>query len=321
MFVRHNVYMAQEDGESSGSAVDRGDELPVAPGATEVPAEDVETSKVETEAEALATAATEQPRDEGGKFAKKEKEDDRIPKERFDEAVNKERTAREAAEARAAAAEALVRKEEEAVDLSAITAEIKKLNTEYAALLLDGDSAKASEVMDKIQQAIEYRAERKSESSMASATSRAVEQVRWDAAVASLEAKYSAMNPDSADYDQDLTDIVIAEQHRLMQTQGMQASKALIVSAEKIASKFMKGVAADEGGARGLAASKGAADRKAEQVARNLDTAKRQPGDMRTSGKDGDKAGESVLSGGAISRADFDALPETSKAKLRGDFL
>lgn len=321
MFVRHHVYMAQEDGESSGSsgAVDRGDEL-VTPAVEEV-VEAVEASEEAEAAEALAAAAVERPRDEGGKFAKKDREDERIPKERFDEAVNKERTAREAAEARAAAAEARVRKEEQAVDLSAITVEIKKLNTEYAGLLLDGKTAEAADVMDKIQQAIEYRAEKKNESSMATATSQAVEQVRWDAAVASLEAKYSVMNPDSADYDQDLTDIVIAEQHRLMQTQGMTASKALVASAEKIASKFMKGVAADEGGARGLAASKGVTDRKAEQVARNLDTAKRQPGDMRTSGKDGDKAGESVMNGGTISRTEFDALPETAKAKLRGDFL
>lgn len=315
------LYMAKEDGESSGSgaATDRGDEL-VAPAVEEVVGA-VEASEEAEAAEALAAAAVERPRDEGGKFAKKEKEDDRIPKERFDEAVNKERTAREAAEARAVAAEARVRKEEQAVDLSAVTTEIKKLNTEYAGLLLDGKTAEAADVMDKIQQAIEYRAEKKNESSMASATNQAVEQVRWDAAVASLEAKYSVMNPDSADYDQDLTDIVIAEQHRLMQTQNMSASKALIASAEKIASKFMKSVAVDEEGARGLAASKRVTDRKAEQVAKNLDTAKRQPGDTRTSGKDSDKAGESVMNGGTISRTEFDALPESAKAKLRGDFL
>lgn len=329
MFVRKHVYMAQEDGASSGGAsavTDRGDELIVAPAAEEVPVLPV-TAGVEAapdeakEAETLAAAAAERTRDEGGKFAKKEKGDDRIPKERFNEAVNKERAAREAAEARAVAAEARVKKEEEAVDLSAVTTEIKKLNTEYAGLLLDGKSEEAAAVMDKIQQAIEYRAERKNETNMASATSRAVEQVRWDAAVSALEAKYPVMNPDSETYDQDLTDIVIAEQARLMRTNGMAASTALLASAEKIAGKFIKGAAADVEGARGLAAAKGVTDRKAEQVSKNLATAASQPGDMRAAGKDGDKAGESVMNGGSISRAEFDALPETAKAKLRGDFL
>jgi hypothetical protein len=326
MFKNRYVLMAEAgNNEGSAGATDRGDDvhLPAAGtfGDDSKAAMEAEAAAAAEEAEALAAAAGGRARDEQGKFAKKDKDDEgRIPKDRFNEAVGKERAAREAAEARATAAEARVRKEETQADVSAITAEIKKMNAEYAKQLMDGEDVKAADTMDKIQNMIEYRAEQRTQSSMAAATTQAVEQVRWDAAVASLEASYPSLNPESEEYDQDLTDIVIAEQHRLMQTQGMIASKALTTAANKIVVKFMRSSTDGVEGAKGLAAG-GAKDRKEAQVSKNLDAARRQPGSMAQSGKDSDKAGEGAQPSGPISKEDFAALPEATKAKMRGDFI
>lgn len=317
-----------EGGGAGAMAVDRGDTL--SEYTAEIAAKEadsVEKTPEELAAEELAAAATaeEKPRASDGKFAKKDKaddKDDRIPKERFNEAVNKERAAREAAEARAAAAEARVQQEEKSVEVGQYEAHVEKLEAEHAAHILDGDKEKAAATMKQIRMTERHIAKMESEANMANATNKAVEQVRWDAAIASLEAAYPVLNPESEDYDQDMTDIVIAEQHRLMHTQGMVASKALTTAANKIVAKFQKAVAADDSGAEGLAAAKkSSSDRKADQVSKNLSTAASQPGNMKNSGKDSDKAGERELTAHNITRAELDAMPEATKAKLRGDFV
>lgn len=279
-------------------------------------ASEVEKSDDEIEAEKLAE---EKPRDENGKFTKKEREvPDHVPKARFDDAVGKERAAREAAEARAAALEAQVMREAESADIKQLTETIKDLNRQQNKLLLDGESEKAAEIQDKVQELIEQRAELKSEARAAMATSQAVEQVRMEAAIAKLEADFPAFNPESDDFDQDLVDLVLAEQARMIRTDRVMPSKALISSAEKIMKKFAP-LAAEPTG-KGLGAAKGA-DRKAEQVSKNLDTARRQPGSMKGVGKDSDKGGEGAVNIGTMTQAEINALPESTKAKLRGDFL
>ena len=79
----------------------RGDFLKEDAPAPEVEAEVVLDDPIEEEEPEVADEPEAQPRDEKGKFTGKG-----IPKERFDQAVNKERAAREDAEARAAPAEA-----------------------------------------------------------------------------------------------------------------------------------------------------------------------------------------------------------------------
>ena len=68
---------------------------------------------------------------------------------------------------------------------------------------------------------------------------------------------------------------------------------------------------------------KNESDRKQEQVAKNLDTAKRQPASMKDVGLDSDKAGMSsnLPDISKLSAEEFDALPESTKARMRGDIL
>ena len=287
-----------------------------------VVAEAAEAAAAEELAERAAESAEEKkPRDESGKFTKKNREvPDHVPKARMDEAVTRERTAREAAERRAADLEQMVRQEERSASTAVMEEKIEELEGNYTRLLLDGEKEKAAAVMKQIRQANSAMADAKADEKVAYATNAAVEQVRMEAAIASLEAQYPTFNPDSNEFDQDLVDLVLAEQARLLRTTNTVPSKALIVSANKIMTKFAP-VAIDEGVAKGLSAAKVNAGRKAEQVAKNLDASKRQPASTKVTGKDSDKGGESDITVAGMTMAEFTALPESTKSKLRGDTL
>ena len=105
----------------------------------------------------------------------------------------------------------------------------------------------------------------------------------------------------------------------MIREQRIAPSAALLKAAEKIASKFINtSEKKEEGETKGLGKAKGE-DRKATQVDKNLDTSKRQPGSMRDSGKDSDKSGEQKIDASRLTREEFDALPEATRKRLRGD--
>ena len=73
---------------------------------------------------------------------------------------------------------------------------------------------------------------------------------------------------------------------------------------------------------KGLSAGKTATDRKEAQVAKNLDTQRRQSPSMKDAGMDSDKAGiKDKIDVSKLTPEEFAALPEATKAKLRGDVL
>lgn len=324
-------YMAPADGEGSdlGGAADRGDVLPGDD--TKGAAGDKGEAKTADDTKGAAGGdeggdeddegknTDDQPRGSDGKFAKKEKSNDNlIPKERFNEAVGKERAAREAAERRAAELEARLKREEKSADADKLEKEIEALESKHAKLLLDGKDEEAAKVMKEIRLSERKIATMEAEGKLSAAQARAVEEVRFDAAVAKLEADYPTLNPDSESFDQDIVDIVLAEQERLIRVDRMAPSAALTRAAAKIMTKFQP-PATDGGQSKGLAAAKTGEDRKAAQVDKNLDTARRQPASMKDAGKDSDKAGEGKIDVTKLSPAEFAALPESTKRKLRGD--
>lgn len=308
--------------EQNQEVLDRGDDVE-----DKLPPSTIDDSKELTEEEKAAEALAEGTKDaeddepargKDGKFVKKEREvPDHVPKARFDDAVGKERAAREAAEARAAELAARLKQEEKSADVEKMEADIEKLEQQHTKLLLDGESEKASQVMKQIRHAERQIAKMESDEKAGVAVNQAVEQVRMEAAIAKLESEYTVFNPDSGDFDQDLIDMVLDKQARLIQVDRMSPSKALLTAAAAIMKKFTPVESAPEN--KGLAAAKGS-DRKAEQVAKNLDTAKRQPASMKA-GKDSDKAGEDIPTVAGMTMTEFNALPESTKSKLRGDTL
>lgn len=295
-----------------GGPVDRGDDIAEESG--EKLAHDSETLE-QSDPEETAEEEPEEPaRDEKGRF---------IPKSRFDEQVGKEREARVAAEQRAAALEKQISESQQTQQQSAKVAEIEayvsELEEKHAQLLLDGEAKKAAAVMKEIRSAERQIVKAELQQDSGRITAQAIEAERVEYAIATLEAEHPEFNPDSEQFDETLVNFALAEQQRLMKAEGLSPSKALIKASNSVMALVNRQVAQAE--KPGLAKAQG--DRKAAQVAKNLETQKKQPASMRDSGIDSDKAGHGVegVDPSKLTFEEFKALPESTKAKLRGDFV
>lgn len=340
MYKQRYFLMDENDGAGGDLPGDRGDNLESAAdiaareakAAGDKAAADAKAADEAEEAEELVAKAAadkaekeEQARDEKtGKFAKKDKEvPDHVPKARMDEAVNKERAGREAAERRAADLEAQVKKEERTDAVKQAEDAIEAMEKEHSRLILDGEDAKASAKMKEIRHAERKIASMENDTKLQAATTQAVEQVRMDATIARLAADHPQLRDGSETFDEDLVNFVLSEQTRLMQADRMAPSAALAKAAENVMKKFQPAAAADPEGKKSLDNAKDVTDRKAEQVKKNLDTAGKQPASMREAGKDSDKAGQSDADPdiNKLSSEEIAALPKATLARMRGDFL
>ena len=300
----------------------RGDFLKEDAPTPEVEAEVVLDDPIEEEEPEVAEEPEVQPRDEKGKFAGKG-----IPKERFDQAVNKERAAREAAEARAATLEAQLAERvatQQTQEIEQIEARVVDLEAQYGAALLDGNSEKAAELFRQIRHAERaiVRIEARDESR--SAAAQTLENDRVELTIAKLEADHSMLNPNSEDFNAGLVDLVLAEQSRLMKTEQLSPSRALQRSAKKILDlldSFGSKTAVQVDEPQGLA--KLQVERKAAAVKKNLAAQAAQPGSMRDVGLDSDKAGlvSKIPDINKLSREEYAALPAATRARMRGDNL
>ena len=289
--------------------MDRGDNLEPTEevAATEEPQSEVQESQPEEPAE------RERTRDEKGRYTSP-----KIPKARFDEAVGKERAAKEAAEKRAAELEAKLaekEKSEQAIaDEEAFEAKIDELQAKHADLLLEGETTQANKIMREIRQLERQRIAQEVEARSVANIRNSMEAERLNGVIARLEADYTFFNPESETYDQDMVDLTLMKQKNLIQ-QGMSPSQAMLEAAKQVTGRF-----APQEAQKGLSKKEG--DRRAAQIEKNLDTKRRQPPNMRDTGLDSDKLGASQnIDVTKLTQEEFNALPEATIKKLRGDLL
>lgn len=276
----------------------------------EAKADEAKTDKGEEE---------ETPRNEKGQF------EPRIPKARFDEAVGKEREAREAAEARAADLERQLAEkakvETNTAKVTELETKVTELETQYTQLVLDGEPEKAAAVMREIRMAERQIVRMEQADEAKSTTTQILEAERFELTVARLEAEHSELNPKSETYDADLVQMIVDRQRSLV-AGGMAPSAAMTQAAEKILEREAKlrAPATEKVEEKGL--STAATDRKAAQVAKNVEAAKAQAPSTKETGLDSDKVGEKALPNVAqMTPEEYQALPESTRARLRGDLL
>ena len=139
--------------------------------------------------------------------------------------------------------------------------------------------------------------------------------------MAQLQDKYPVLNDQSEQYDDDITEFVLSKQRALMARENLTPSVALKRAAEEVMKRFVAPETKPE--VTGLDAAAEVTERKQAQVAKNLDTARRQPPSMKDTGLDSDKAGQTTQLPDAakMTEAEFSALPETVKARMRGDII
>jgi hypothetical protein len=317
MLFKHPLrrFMMSADDNGSAGTEDRGDDfVPTEPEPAEEPAEEV--------VEESPAEETERPRDETGKFTKKERDDGPlIPKARFDEQLSKERAAREAAERRAAELEASVTKVNRDLNVEKAVAEVATLRKEERKALLDGDEDKAAALSTRADLLNRQIAIAESGQMTGQAKDQALEDMRMEMTIERMEDKYPVLNANSDEYSQDLVDDILDKQSGLMQRERLSPSKALAKAVESVmARQNTPAPAADRAG---LAAAKPGETRKTAAIAKNIDAAARQPGSMKNSGVDSDKAGQTraIPSASDMSFEEFSSLSEADIAKMRGDFV
>ena len=322
-----NLMNPAGDGTGGGGAsADRGDDWTPT---TEVPP--AETPPAETIEDDLKVATGEPPeepaepvRDAAGKFAPKPKGDEgaTIPKARFDSAVQKERERAETAERLLAEATKANNQIQRNANVSQLEAKVQELRAAERKATIDNDEEKAAQLSSEADRLNRQIAIQQAGDMTAAAKDAALESMRMELAVENIETNYPQLDENSEEFDQDLTDDVLDKQRGYMERERLSPSKALLKAV-----KYVMGRAAapavTETAKTGLSAASKGQDRKSAAVAKNLDAAARQPASTKPVGADSDKHGQTkdIPEASQMTFAEFSALPDATKSKMRGDFV
>lgn len=320
-----------EDGEGgTGGAADRGD--------TFAPTDDVgeKADSQESTDDDLKTALGkdgddaddsdkgEQARDEKGKFVKKDKSEDepRIPKSRYDEQIRKEREARELAERRLAEFERGQQQMARTTDIAKLEEQVKELRAAERKALVSGDDDKAAEFGSKADALNRQIAIEQTRDMTASAKEQAREEIRMELTIERIETEYPQLDEKSDTFDQDLTDDVLDKQRGYIERERLSPSQALLKAVKYVMSRAQPPAEKPEEKG-GLSRADRGTERKEAAVAKNVDAANRQPASTKKAGADSDKHGQTAPTPEAdqMTYEEFSALPETTKAKMRGDYV
>lgn len=310
---------AGEEGGGGGGEADRGDDFVPAGEEDAGSAGAPEVSELDEDEKVIEEVIT--PRAQDGKFAKRDKVDEevKIPKSRFDNAVAKERARAEAAERRLAEIEAERGQIQRTVDISKAEQDVRDLRAQERKALLQGDDEKAAALSDQADRLNRQIAIAQAKDMSAADKSTALEEMRMELVVERIVEQYPELDEKSDAFDQDLVDEVNDKQVGLMARQRMSPSKALAEAVRYV----MRNRAAESVDEKGKALGAPVKGRKEAAVAKNLDAARRQPASTHLIGADSDKFGQTAKlpSAGDMTFEEFSALPEKTKAQMRGDYL
>jgi len=224
-----------------------------------------------------------------------------IPKHRYDSAASRAREAeRELAELKASM-EPVVEKEVKADPYTDLDLRLEQARA-------DGEIQTAADINREIRdlERSEREAELDSRSRQTSENTR--ESIRLDDTISSINTQHPSLDAESDTYDQSTVDEVIRLQHAFVST-GASPTEAL-----KDAVGYVMGSAVVED-------TKAPAAKRTTDVKRNVDTEQKQPPELDKVGFDSDSTGkkESIPNVMELSEEEFDALPEATKRKMRGD--
>ncbi len=325
-------------GGEGGGPVDRGDDFtPTGPDAEEPSPDDKaaadEALAAEVAAAEAAKAKKEKPAvepeaDEGDEDGDKDKPKakKRIPLDRHEAILSKERDQRKALEAQLAQYQQGAKVADINVELTAAEEKIGKLESDYAKLLADGEVEKATKVMADIRRTEREISEAKADMKIAAATATAIETTRYRMSLERVEAAFPALNPDHEDFDAELLGDVADlkttyERKGMTPTDALQKAVKKLLPTETVKQDDAVTVKPKVGAADAAAAV--AAERKKGAVAKTLEATSKQPASLAKAGMDSDKDGGSVSAKDVLKMSfkDFSALSDETLAKMRGDVL
>lgn len=265
-------------------------------------------------AEEKAAAAKEAAEELG---LKEEKKEPLIPKGRFDEAVSKARKEAEAATERADKLEAQLKANEGLVDAEKIEQQLDDAEDRLEKAIADGNAEKKAAIRREIRQLNRQISDAGAAAHAARATAIAVEQIRYDALVSTMEAEHSELNPDNEEtYDQDVVN-ELTEYKTAFEAAGYSSSEAMKKALKAVYRDGPKPEVDKE-----IDKVDKAAERKEEAVKKGIEAKKKQPGDSRKVGLDSDKGGitdPKKLDPKKLTDKEWDALTPEQLSAMRGD--
>lgn len=295
--------------------LDRGDELPdntpVDPPAADDPPKGDDAPKGGDAPKGDEAPKTDDPaRDDKGRF---------IPQDRHKAILEGERLKRETAERQLQELRGQLAQVDRGADVAKLEEKLAELRTQDRKAIMAGDEAKSIELaaaIDKLNRQIVLQ-----QSTDMSERSRelAREDIRVDMAIEKLEIAYPQLRDGDDAFDPELTNIVLAEQRRLIAEESMSPSKALLSAAEKVMKRMAEPTPAAKEEPKGLAAADKGTTRDAAAKAKKLDAMLKTPPGTQDVGLDTDKAGMKDGTPVPLTIADLAAIPEATLKRMRGD--
>lgn len=119
-----------------------------------------------------------------------------------------------------------------------------------------------------------------------------------------------------------VTDDVLDKQRGYIERERLSPSQALLKAVKYVMSRAQPPAEKPEEKG-GLSRADRGTERKEAAVAKNVDAANRQPASTKKAGADSDKHGQTAPTPEAdqMTYEEFSALPDSTKAKMRGDFV
>ena len=260
--------------------------------------EEVEEPEVEPEKQAVKPKKPKKPM---------------VPKARLDQALTRQKELQRKVDEYS--------KKEEKVSESAPVFDFNKAETEYQEALLDGKQENASKLRNEIRNAERDLLRHEMREEMANEIGANRELTSIQETAAEIEAEYVAFDQNHEDFNAEYAQEVVAIRDGLM-SHNMAGPEALKKAALMVVQTYdLKGVTSTESALTSKKAHMvDEVARKRKQVSQKLKAAEAQPPELpgESSAQHGEKSLEDLSN---MPEDEFNALPDATIARLRGDFL
>ena len=275
--------------------------------------EEVDETEAETDDEPIALDETEEL-EEVLEEPKAKKKGQMVPKSRLDEVLAKQKALQKQLD------ELKQANQPPPPDLPSYDFEAKE--REYQDFILDGEPDKAAKLRSEIRNAEREAMSHELRREVEQTVTRNNEATALQQAANLLETEYPVFDQNSADYNEDYTQEVIELRDAFM-IQGLGAVDALSKASNFVIKAHDIGSESDDSSAlTAKQAPKKSVDevaKKRAEVAKKLDAAKKQPPEL--PGEGSSSHGEKALDISSLSEEEFNALPEATLRRLRGDIF
>ena len=316
----------RDEGFNLNFGLDEADDEPVAEAPEEVEEEVEETTaEVEEAEEEVEEVAEQQPEEEVAELEeepvpepKPKAKGQTVPKSRMDEVIAERNELRREMEA--------LKEAQKPAAPAAPAYDFEGKEKQYQELILDGEAEKATALRTEINQKTRETLSAELAQEVETTITRKNEETALQLAADQLQSDFPQFNEDSSDYNEALTQEVIDLRDAFI-IKGERPVDALAKASDfVIRNHVLSAPAPEEETSTGLAGKAAPAkknvdevSKKRAEVAKKLDAASKQPPEL--PGESSSSHGEKAVDISTLSEEEFNALPEATLKRLRGDIF